>query len=120
MTLQRAEAACADLGERLWAPELGRASIQKNLDFLHYQGKGKTAFWIAPSDGALRSLLVSGDVSEELDESRKFPVLCTQTAPFSNSTAQDTDEAWHISVHANNELLTGYALAQAWTLTHAC
>ena len=108
MTLRDADAACADLGEKLWAPELGTGSIQKNLDFLRYQQRGEEGFWIAPLDDAPRSIATSGDVSGDLDESDKLPVLCTQTAPFSNGSTQDTGEEWQVSVRANNEVLTGY------------
>lgn len=109
MTPQDGKAACAELGEQLWAPELGTGSIQRSLDFLRYQEKGRAGFWIAPRDDAPRAISTSGDVSDELDGSDKLPVLCTQTAPFSNSTVQDTGETWRVSVRANNEVLTGYA-----------
>ena len=98
MTLQDGETACADLGEQLWAPELDTGSIQRNLNFLRYQGKDSTSFWIAPLDDAFRSISISGNVLDDRGESEKLPVLCTQTAPFSNSSVQDTDERWRVSV----------------------
>lgn len=113
MTLQDGEAACADLGEQLWAPELDTGSIQRNLDFLLYQGKGDTGSWIAAYDDAPRGISSSGDVINGLDAAEKLPVLCTQTAPFSNSSVQDTDDRWRVSVRANNEVLTGYASIRA-------
>lgn len=39
--------------------------------------------------------------------SPELPVLCTQTAPFSNRTFQSTAQEWRTSVRSNNEDLVG-------------
>jgi len=38
----------------------------------------------------------------------ELPVLCTQTAPYSNSTFADVDKRWQVQVESNNETVTGY------------
>ncbi|SPO02957.1 related to cholinesterase [Cephalotrichum gorgonifer] len=108
MTLRDAEAACAALGEQLWAPELGASSIRPNLDFLRYQNKSRAGLWIAPANGTARSISTSGDISGGHEETARLPALCTQTAPFSSGTIRDTSEQWRISIRANDEELVGY------------
>jgi hypothetical protein len=99
---------CAALGEQLWAPELKTATIQPNLDYLASEGcADDEQFWIAPAQSHARAIDLKGRISNA-DENTKLPVLCTNSAPFSNSSFQDTSARWQVSVHSNNEYLTGY------------
>jgi carboxylesterase type B len=96
------------LGEQLWSPESKTASIQANLDYLKYQGKiGNSSLWVAPSGDKPQAIGLSGSLAAA-DSSQRLPVLCTQSAPFSNGTTEDTSEKWQVSVHSNNEDYTGF------------
>ena len=107
-SLSDAESKCQALGEQLWAPELYPASIQRNLDYLKYQGRidDATTMWIGQLGNKSRTVSSSGNIAFADPETR-LAALCTQTAPFSNDTYQDTSQRWQVTVNANNELLTG-------------
>jgi hypothetical protein len=110
---EAAAADCAALGEQLWepsiiAPGLKTASIQPNLDYLTYENKYRSSqqYWIAPD--ASRPRVIDGEGNIKVVSHRlNLPALCTQSAPFSNSTYQDTSRQWQVTVHSNNEYLTG-------------
>lgn len=107
-SLEDAASGCEELGEQLWSPELGTASIQVNLDYLKYQQKADDAsqFWIASSEDKARAIGSSGSVTF-VDSGLRLPALCTQSAPFSNQSVQDTSDRWQVKVHSNNEDYTG-------------
>ena len=99
---------CATLGEQLWRPELRTASIQPNLDYLTYEAKYSASqqYWIAPAKSGPRAIDGEGHI-KAVNPHLDLPALCTQSAPFSNSTYQDTSPQWQVGVHSNNEYLTG-------------
>ncbi|KAI1433389.1 cholinesterase [Xylaria sp. CBS 124048] len=116
-SFDNATRSCQSLGEQLWSPELGTSSIQTNLDYLKYSEqtsaqssepyREQSQFWIGPGRSSTRTIDLDGHVapaSEELE----FPVLCTQSAPFSTDASQDDNERWHVTVRANNEYITGF------------
>jgi hypothetical protein len=105
---ESAAANCAALGEQLWAPELKTASIQPNLDYLAYENKypADQQYWIAPNTAGPRAINGKGQVLA-VSPHLHLPVLCTQSAPFSNSSYQDTSPEWQVTVHSNNEYITG-------------
>jgi hypothetical protein len=105
---EAAAADCAALGEQLWEPGLKTASIQPNLDYLTYENKYRSSqqYWIAPD--ASRPRVIDGEGNIKVVSHRlNLPALCTQSAPFSNSTYQDTSRQWQVTLHSNNEYLTG-------------
>ncbi|KAJ9154756.1 Carboxylic ester hydrolase [Pleurostoma richardsiae] len=104
-----AAAACGALGEQLWSPELKTASIQSIVDYLIYQKKAdkSSLFWIGSKGKETRAVSVKGQVSF-VNPSLRLPILCTQSAPFSNETYADTSSKWQVQVHSNNEDLTGF------------
>ncbi|KAJ0116365.1 crystal protein [Diaporthe amygdali] len=106
---QDAVSGCQELSEELWSPALGTANIQANLDYFVYEGKAQknSSFWIAAQSNQTRALSASGQVTA-VDPSQKLNVLCTQTAPFANSSSTDTSAEWQVSVHSNNEDLIGF------------
>ncbi|KAI1321006.1 cholinesterase [Xylariaceae sp. FL0255] len=108
---QDASKSCKALGEQLWSPELKTASIQSELDYLKYSNDARdlSEFWIASANAGTQRKINSNGVISSTRSNLALPVLCTQTAPFSNSTYQDnTDTKWQITVHSNNEYLTGF------------
>ncbi|KAI7773333.1 crystal protein [Diaporthe eres] len=106
---QDAVLGCQALSEDLWSPELGTASNQSNLDYLVFEGKAEkdSSFWIAAQSNQTRALSASGNVTTA-EPGQELSVLCTQSAPFANSTSSDTSAKWQVSVQSNNEELVGF------------
>ena len=111
ISVRDAEPACKALGEQLWSPDQGSSSIQANLNYLTYQGQydADQAYLISSDADGPRTITGKGKV-KKLFKNSKLPVLCTQTAPFSNATLKDNSEKWHISVTSGTTLVTGYEL----------
>ncbi|KAI1376724.1 alpha/beta-hydrolase [Hypoxylon crocopeplum] len=108
-SLKDAGEACEAVGEQLWSPELGIENIQNVLNYIKHVASnlGLSQFWIAPENESARVIKADGRTSL-VKSLAKLPVLCTQTAPFSNETFQDTSEKWQVTVKSNNEYLTGF------------
>ncbi|KAI1771328.1 alpha/beta-hydrolase [Hypoxylon cercidicola] len=104
-----ASTACEAVGEQLWSPELGAGSIQKVLNYIQHVASdlGLEQFWIAPEDQSARTIKTDGHISL-VKSPAELPVMCTQSAPFSNDTFKDTSEKWQVAVQSNNETLTGF------------
>ncbi|KAH6715868.1 cholinesterase [Leptodontidium sp. MPI-SDFR-AT-0119] len=107
--------ACAALGEQLWSPELSVTNIQTNLDYLSFGAKyaRDQQYWIAPDASArsvARSINGRGGIANTttFSEHLKLPALCSQSAPFSSETFQDTGSKWQTTVRSNNEYITGF------------
>lgn len=113
--------ACKALGEQLWSPDIGNASIQHNLDYLKYKDTalGTSSFWIASKGVGSRAIDRTGRISWPAIASR-LPVLCTQSAPFSNETFKDTSEQWQVTVRSNGEYLTGYIDFYSFSMRKFC
>jgi len=108
-----ASAACAELGETLWSPESQNASIQLNLDYLTFSGTSlDQQYWIAPTAAVARTIDGKGRIAEAINSSARLrlPALCSQSAPFSDISSDDNSTKWQVTVHSNNEYLTGYDL----------
>ncbi|KAJ4364267.1 hypothetical protein N0V85_009298, partial [Neurospora sp. IMI 360204] len=125
LPFSQASQSCSSLGESLYSPELiSTSSIKPNLDYLLYRsGKSSslgTTFWIAPSsknpsvprviDVSPSGRISISDVRSGKGKRAEYPVLCTQTAPFSNNQAQDKSEKWQVGVEGvnGNERVTGF------------
>ncbi|GLA12851.1 hypothetical protein AnigIFM62618_009366 [Aspergillus niger] len=108
--LKEATEACNALGESLWgAASSTPADIKADLKYLSYQGnyKSNQCFWIAPVNATGRTIDLEGTISTA-DSNHQYPVLCTQSAPYSTEEYQNTSSQYQITVQANNEYLTGY------------
>lgn len=70
-----------------------------------------SSFWIAAESNQTRALSASGNVTTA-EPGQELSVLCTQSAPFANSTSTDTSEKWQVSVQSNNEELVGSVQAR--------
>lgn len=108
-TYPDAVSGCHALSEELWSPEQGTASIQRNLDYLVYEGKANndTQFWISSHGNHTRAVSASGQVST-VSPALELPALCAQSAPFVNASYADNSTKWQVSVHTNNENLVGF------------
>ncbi|KAI9050625.1 hypothetical protein LZ554_005784 [Drepanopeziza brunnea f. sp. 'monogermtubi'] len=104
-----AASACEALGEQLWSPELSISGIQGNLEYLAYQEKysDDQLYWIASNGSEARAVTGNGQLAVASPDSL-LPALCTQSAPFSDISSQDTSSRWQVTVHANNEYITGF------------
>ncbi|KAJ5694703.1 hypothetical protein N7536_005115 [Penicillium majusculum] len=106
---QEATDSCQKLGESLWGTNSSYRDIQSDLDYLVFQGKytRDQRFWTTLDHRKLSTIDTTGRVNKaSADE--ELPVLCTQSAPFSNSTFQNTSAQWQVTVHSNDEYLTGF------------
>jgi hypothetical protein len=105
-----AASACRALGESLWDPWAGTGKGLRFddtlLKLLKAEVEESLGAWVAEKEGKPYRLLGSGAL-EVYKQSVELPVLCTQSAPFSNSSYQDKDVRWQVEVSANNENLVG-------------
>jgi type II secretory pathway component PulC len=108
MPLQKAIETCYSLGETLWSYKAEFPDIKHDLGYLSYQGKYSESqkYWIAPVHNTPSTINADGKV-QKASVNTHLPALCTQSAPYSNSDSQDTSSRWQVSVHSNNEYLTG-------------
>ncbi|KAJ6187575.1 hypothetical protein N7519_002483 [Penicillium mononematosum] len=106
---QEATESCQKIGETLWGAGSSYKDIQNDLDYLVFQGKytRNQRFWTASDHRKLSTIDTNGRVNK-VSANEKQPVLCTQSAPLSNSTFQDTSAQWQVTVHSNDEYLTGF------------
>jgi hypothetical protein len=103
---KEATESCQKLGESVWGAHSDFKGIQSNLDYLVFQGKYARSqrFWTSTRKAS--TIDTNGHINTASANTR-LPVLCTQSAPHSNKTFQDTNSQWQVSVHSNNEYLTG-------------
>ncbi|KAJ5551589.1 hypothetical protein N7461_006287 [Penicillium sp. DV-2018c] len=108
-TWHEASASCEKLGESLWDNASGGQGIRNNLDYLVYQGKYSHGqrFWTASNRRRLSTIDTNGRIHRPSAHER-LPVICTQHAPYSNMTFQDTSAQWQVTVNSNNEYITGF------------
>ncbi|KAG9234531.1 cholinesterase [Amylocarpus encephaloides] len=111
-----AAAACTELGEGLWVPEGKRGNdtdnLVRNINYLTFQGKysADQLYWIAPSGASVRAINGQGQIldSSNVSSHSHLPALCTQSASLSDSATQDASSRWQVTVHSNNEYITGF------------
>ncbi|KAH7417749.1 cholinesterase [Cadophora sp. MPI-SDFR-AT-0126] len=102
---ESALASCEALGEQLWSPDTYNRATEILGD--HLKSVQQSQAWISSKGGKSRAIKSSGQFVTPKGSSR-LPVLCTQTAPYSNSTFADISESWQVQVQSNNETLTGF------------
>jgi hypothetical protein len=95
-------------GRNVVVTKMVASSVQPNLSYLSYQEKYpiNQLYLIAPFAAEPQAISSKGDVTS-ISSSLQLPVLCTQTAPFSNFTFRDTSEKLKVIVPTNNEPVTG-------------
>ena len=99
---------CHSLGETLWPTGSGFSDIEHDLKYLVYQRKYSHSqkYWVASVRGAPSTIDANGCVQRASAETH-LPVLCTHSAPYSTLNDQDTNSTWQVTIHSNNEYLTG-------------
>ena len=113
MPLQKAIESCKSLGESLWTSQTGFSQIKSDLNYLTFQGKytSDQRYWISSLHNTPSTINGHGKI-QKASANTHLPVLCHQSAPYSDHETQDNSSAWRVSVHSNNEYLTGYARHQ--------
>ncbi|KAI1457221.1 alpha/beta-hydrolase [Annulohypoxylon moriforme] len=108
-SLNDASEACEAVGEKLWSPELNTSNIKNILSYLNHSSlsTGLSQFWIALKNGSTSAIDTDGRIFQTRLDVR-LPVVCTQSAPFSDATSQNTSERWQVALESNNETLTGF------------
>lgn len=106
---------CSKLGEQLWRSGKGNSKDKERetsalpfAEYLKYDGTGDASskFWVRGSGPA--AVDIAGRLQTvNLAGHSRFAGLCTNTAPFSNQSAQDTSSTWQISLDVNNQTITG-------------
>ncbi|KAK1986784.1 carboxylesterase [Colletotrichum cereale] len=110
MSFHEAKAACDKIGEELWAPASKSNDTPRILSILDYQEPyiDLSAIWVASKDGVTPTTInLQGEISSA-NASATNPVLCMQTAPFSNRVSQDNTERWQVVAHSNGEDVLGF------------
>jgi hypothetical protein len=106
---------CAKLGEQLWRPRSGKGKRKRDTaalpfaDYLQYDGTANASskFWVSADSGS-NSVDISGRYGKASTASNsRLPDFCTNTAPFSTQSSQDTSAKWQISLDVNGQTLTG-------------
>ncbi|KAF3023170.1 hypothetical protein E8E14_014148 [Neopestalotiopsis sp. 37M] len=110
---------CTQLSETIWSHNATKfnAGLDSSISGLVHTGniREDQLFWVAssPNDGSCPGMDTSGRV-QSLDCGILLPVLCTQSAPVSNSTHSDTAATWQISHMVADSTFTGYRDYHAW------
>lgn len=117
-----ASTSCTLLGETPWRPENASftTALQSSLSYQQFQGLAATGqqYWIgkaSPQADECRTVTASGNVSN-VDCLTSLPILCTQSAPVSNTStvATENGQAWRVVQSVNGTLLTGYRDLHVW------
>ncbi len=115
-----ASISCQLLGETPWRPENGSftTALQHALSYRRFQGLAPAGqqYWVGKQqveDDGCRAIDALGNVTG-VDCQRELPMLCSQSAPVSNSSAADTSDAWRVVQAVNGTLMTGYRDLHVW------
>ncbi|AEO68901.1 ab48a4f4-7368-4f99-88ad-3769fd736534 [Thermothielavioides terrestris] len=106
---------CAKLGEQLWRPTTKRGHRRRDTavlpfaDYLKYTGTADASskFWVSSGSSSPDAVDIAGGFHPNPGNIR-IPALCTNTAPFSTQSSQDTSSKWQISLEVNNQTITGF------------
>ncbi|KAL2126128.1 hypothetical protein VTI74DRAFT_1639 [Chaetomium olivicolor] len=111
---------CKLLGEAPWSPETAdfKTALSYSLAYQEYQGIApkRQLYWIARAksgDASCRAIEASGK-TYHVDCRKKLPTLCTQGAPISTSSSDNTSAAWQVQQYVGKKLLTGYRDYHVW------
>lgn len=100
--------ACELLNEQIWSPDMPTVSLERHLNYLTIVGgrpKDLDLFWISGTRA------IDGRNINEYKKrtgKEKYPVICTNTAPFSRAGKADIGRKWQVVVDSNHQLLVGY------------
>lgn len=109
MPYAEASLACTSLHESLANPSdyVSPSSLQSLLSQSPARS-GTQRYWISKSSDSCRSINATGNIAI-LPCNTKLAVLCTQSAPFSNSSYADNSTSWQVQTVLNNHAaITGF------------
>jgi carboxylesterase type B len=113
-------AACTLLGEEPWRP--GKSdfdtALSNSLGYRVYQNAASKdqLYWVSKAkacDATCRAIDAQGKV-HRVDCGKKLPILCTQGAPVSTSTANNNSVHWQVQQTVGSKVLTGYRDYHVW------
>lgn len=120
VTGQSAAAACQSLSETpAIVQSLSATSSQDLVDLLRFQANsGSQKFWIGDESNNSKALGFCQTVQvtsnglrfAAVSCSSRLPVVCTQSAPFSNANTRDTSARFQIAVNSRGKQFTGWEL----------
>ncbi|KAH7322392.1 camp-regulated D2 protein [Stachybotrys elegans] len=118
-TYHAAVEACGQLSESLWsnANNISYASLKASLAYQVYQGNhaADAKFWIERETDGCECRAVGADGSLHYVKcSIPLPVLCSQSAPVSNASFEDTSPRYQITQQVGDSQMTGYRDFFAW------
>jgi hypothetical protein len=101
---------CATVHESLLIINSANTSFNLTSTLGHLVGNASLnpsqRYWVGSTDDQCVSTNNIGQVSVTSCE-EVLPVLCTQTAPFSNITYADTSPIWQVGVQSGGQTITG-------------
>ena len=107
------QSVCAKLGEKLWKPKPGsckRATPALPFaDYLKFDGKADSSsqFWVNSDSGSDAVDIAGRPKKVDSGSKLQLPGLCTNTAPYSTQSFQNSSSQWQISLDVNGQTLTG-------------
>ncbi|CAK7222789.1 hypothetical protein SEUCBS140593_005022 [Sporothrix eucalyptigena] len=116
-----ASTSCTLLGETPFHPEnTSLSTLTSTLAYQQFQGLASPSqqYWISkaqPSADECRSITATGNITNT-DCLTQLPILCTQSAPVSNTSTVATENgaAWRVTQSVNGTLMTGYRDLHVW------
>ncbi|KAK4165334.1 putative cholinesterase [Cladorrhinum sp. PSN259] len=104
------ERVCSGLGEQPYSGSKSSKGIKPLLDYLKHEGRAtpSSQFWVAGSGSSQKVINTSGVTTQQKSKKDTLQGLCTNKAPFSDGSFQDTSNKWQISLDVNNQTLTGF------------
>ncbi|KAH8703382.1 carboxylesterase from carbohydrate esterase [Talaromyces proteolyticus] len=95
---------CENISETLYTVNAGNPL---NLTSTLGHALNYTSFWVASSKGPCAVTDIYGNVKIS-NCNLSLPALCTQSAPFANSTYTDTTSKYQVTVNTGNQAITGF------------
>ena len=108
MSQRAAGDACAALQESLIDPDQHDINLTAVINqYMYSRSQSSTQqYWIS-SKGGCRAIRVD-DWTGSVDCHTRLPVICSQSAPFSNVSYTNTSSNWQTSANVGNKVITGY------------
>ncbi|KAK4233227.1 hypothetical protein C8A03DRAFT_39081 [Achaetomium macrosporum] len=113
-------ASCALLGEEPWSREKAdfQTALSKSLGYQEFQKAAPKhqLYWISKAkscDATCRAVDAQGKV-HRVDCEKELPMLCTQGAPVSTSTANNNSAHWQVQQIVGKKVLKGYRDYHVW------
>ncbi|KAK4149756.1 hypothetical protein C8A00DRAFT_18603 [Chaetomidium leptoderma] len=119
-SFEAGRASCKLLGEEPWSPEKAdfKTTLSTALGYQEYQhiASKDQLYWISKvkaCDSTCRAIDVKGKI-HSVECRKKLPALCTQGAPVSTRTSNNSSASWQVQQTVSDKVLTGYRDYHVW------